>query len=180
MMRKAQINDLLLDAGVDPKLYSNAEESELLDKLSGPVFAQLKGINKDHLTSLLVLGRSLKIPLLKGRWLSTLQKWAGRAAPVVQLVFAVAEILLAARSEEKVNERNHSRAIQRIQWVEETGAELENALVQSACELIDQLFIDQKKPYEQSRAALQGAASQLEKDYSDWCELTRTLQALEF
>ncbi|TFW25737.1 hypothetical protein E4L40_05265 [Pseudomonas putida] len=180
MMRKAQIDDLLLDAGVDPKLYANAEESELLDKLSGPVFTQLKGINQDHLTSLLVLGRKLKIPLLKGRWLSTLQKWAGRAAPVVQLVFAVAEIFLAARSEEKENERNHSRALQRIQWIEETGAELENALVQSAGELIDQLFIDQRKPYEQSRVALQSAASQLEKDCSYWRELTRTLRAVEF
>ena len=39
---------------------------------------------------------------------------------------------------------------------------------------------EQKKRSEQSRAALQGAASQLEKDCSDWCELTRTLQALEF
>jgi len=179
-IRKAQINDLLLGAGIDPKLYSNSEESELLDKLSGPVFAQLKGINQDHLTSLLVLGRKLKIPLLKGRWLSTLQKWAGRAAPVVQLVFAIAEIFMAARSEEKENERNHSRAIQRIQWIEETGAELESTLVQSVCELIDQLFDEQRKPYEESRAALLQASSQLEKDASDWRELTRTLRALEF
>jgi GTPase SAR1 family protein len=179
-MRKAQINELLSGAGIDPKLYSNIEESELLDKLSGPIFAQLKGINQDHLTSLLVLGRKLKIPMLKGRWLSTLQKWAGRAAPVVQLVFAIAEIFMAARSEEKENERNHSRALQRIQWIEETSAEVESALVQSVCELIDQLFREQRTPYEESRTALQGAASQREKDCSDWRELTRTLQALEF
>lgn len=74
VLRKAQINDLLRDAGLDSKLYGNLEESELLEKRSGPIFAQLKGINPDHLSSLLVLGRSLKIPLLKGRWLTTLQK----------------------------------------------------------------------------------------------------------
>lgn len=179
-LRRAQIDELLVNAGVNPQLFSGGDENELLDKLSGPIFAQLKGINKDHLTSLLVLGRKLKIPQLKGRWLSTLQKWAGRAAPVVQLVFAVAEIFMAARSEEKENQRNHSRALQRIQWVEETSAELEDGLLQSVCEVIEYVFSEQKKPYEDSRMALQGAASQLEKDCSDWSELKRKLQALEF
>ena len=179
-LRKVQINELLLDAGVDPQLFSGSNESELLDKLSGPVFAQLKGINKEHLTSLLVWGRKMKIPLLKGRWLTTLQKWAGRAAPVVQLVFAVAEIFMASRSEEKENQRANSRALQRVQWVEETSVELEDGLLHSVTEVIEHVFSEQKKPYEESRLALQAAAGQLEKDGSDWRELKRRLQALEF
>lgn len=179
-LRKAQIDELLVSSGVDPQLFAGGNESELLDKLSGPIFAQLKGINKDHLTSLLVLGRKLKIPLLKGRWLTTLQKWAGRAAPVVQLVFAVAEIFMASRSEEKENQRANSRALQRMQWLEETSAELEDALLHSVVEVIEHVFSEQRKPYEDSRLTLQAAAGQLEKDSSEWRELGSRLRALEF
>ena len=53
-------------------------------------------------------------------------------------------------------------------------------LVQSVCELIDQFFGEQRKPYEERRAALLQASSQLKKDGSDWHELTLTLRALEF
>jgi hypothetical protein len=98
----------------------------------------------------------------------------------VQLVFAVAEILMAVRSEEKENERNHSRALQRIQWIEEISGELENALCQSVTELIDQVLMEQRKPYEDTRRALQGAANQFAKDRSDWQQLTSVIKSVEF
>ena len=73
-----------------------------------------------------------------------------------------------------------SRALQRVQWVEETSVELEDGLLHSVTEVIEHVFSEQKKPYEESRLALQAAAGQLEKDGSDWRELKRRLQALEF
>ncbi|KDP87784.1 hypothetical protein CF70_034290 [Cupriavidus sp. SK-3] len=178
--QRERINTALREAGLDPEKYANLNESELLDKLVGPILSQLKGVNKDYLTKLLVWGRSLKIPGLKGRWLKTLEVWAGRAAPVLQIVFSLAEVAMAARGEEQENERNRRQALQRSQWIEEICGELQVGLTQSVTEVVNLVTEEQLRPYESKRVELQRTASQLEIDRAAWIDLSARFNAVSF
>ncbi|MBK1618498.1 hypothetical protein CKO42_08610 [Lamprobacter modestohalophilus] len=104
----------------------------------------IQAIDKDHILMLLKAGRAAKIPWLKGRWERTLNNWAGKAMPWIQVGRLVLEIGLAEYEQHKENTERRRVAMQRQQWIEEIASSLieavQDALKQALAEVDTQLL----------------------------------------
>lgn len=91
--------------------------------------------NADHKTLIkngLLQLRKLKIPGIKGRWSTTFDKWAGKAAPLIQVGFTLWDMKKANDAENEENERIRRQRIQ-LQKTIESGTENIISAVQEAC-----------------------------------------------
>lgn len=111
-----------MDVSLIPERPRSGEQNILLDQ---SVAVAKKAIaNKDNLKQALLLGRSLKIPIIKGRWEKTLGQWAGRAAIVVQVVTAVYDAYAAQKEQDEQNNAQKNYTLQLYQTVEEICSDI--------------------------------------------------------
>jgi len=96
----------------------------------------LRQVGSDNIKSLLLELRRLKIPFFKGRWEKTLGTWAGKAAPVLQLLTAAYEIHSANQKEKKENQLQHNQAVQLHAAIEEVTGAIFTQITDQASEAI--------------------------------------------
>lgn len=119
--------------------------------LSNSVIDGVGGLLKDKeiIKQALLLGRDLKIPLLKGCWEKTLGQWAGKAAIIAQVALFVYDIYRANKEQEAENQRNRQRSIELHQVVEEICATVLQDYLQATQQLINEAFTTQIKALSQ-------------------------------
>lgn len=160
---------------------SRASSSFLLDMTTETAINGIKkGATPENVKRILLLGRKLKIPGLKGRWDKTLGRWAGKAGPVIQVVIAVAEVGLAHRAQENANGQALNAAMQRNQWVDGVCAEMLSSLTRNIDSYLRSSFEGLLAPLKQEKEALRGAANNVERDLLAWDELAERVQGARF
>lgn len=108
----------LLNVEVSHRLQQSlsANNSKYLD-------AAVKGLgsiaNTDNIKNVLLKGRSLKIPGLKGRWEKTLGKWAGKSAIVLQVLISLWDVYKSGQEQDQHNAQERQAAISLYQAVDE-------------------------------------------------------------
>lgn len=158
----------------------DANGSELGNKMLDAALQGMKGVNKDHVKSLLEFGRKLKIPGLKGRWSKTLGGWANKAAPVIQVVAVLAEVAVEYYGEERDVQATQARTLQRGQWIEEACSQLHSGLMQSVTDVVALVQMEELQPVETRRNELRAKSGGLDQDRSNWSALTTAFQNVAF
>lgn len=141
---RVQVVQASLDAaGIDMRVDAeDLQDNRLADLVFDKAKDGLKTINRDQVKDILLWGRTLRIPGLKGRWASTLDKWAGKIVPGLQVVLAVVDLFMAWRGQEKDNERQVAQArklyaeVDRIADI--VGGELGAMVDAVICETLDE------------------------------------------
>lgn len=99
--------------------------------------------DKESIKQTLLMGRELKIPMLKGRWASTLGKWAGKAAIVLQVAMFFYDLHKANRDQNKENEQEKTRSVKLYQIIEEISSSVISDMTKSVHGIIDGAFFEQ-------------------------------------
>ncbi|MFM0703586.1 GTPase [Paraburkholderia sediminicola] len=177
---KGRIGAALAADGLEFPQGDDANSSEFGNKMLDAALQGMKGVNKDHVKSLLEFGRKLKIPGLKGRWSKTLGSWANKAAPVIQVVAVLAEVAVEYYGEERDVQARQDRALQRGQWIEEACSQLHSGLMQSVTDVIAHVQLEELQPVEARRDELRAKSGALDQDRSDWAALMTAFQNVAF
>lgn len=175
------IDASLRTTGLDVPEIERRDGEGLFEKSKGSLLTGAKkGATKENLYEALKVGRSLKIPGLKGRWTQTLDKWAGKAAPVIQVGLALVEIGMAHRDEQRANQESLDRAMQRNQWVEDICAQIRAGLMDNINESLNSIINEAVHPLETQQQVLLSVSDEIEKDRAHWRELETTFQSVRF
>lgn len=135
---------------------------------------------KENLVEALKAGRRLKLPGLKGRWSKTLDKWAGRAAPVIQVTLGLLEIGIAHHDEQNANQAAIDQMLRRDQWIEDICAQIRTSLLESIEEALSDVVGILVEPLTTQLEAIRTTASEVEKDRMHWHELRASFRAVIF
>jgi GTP-binding protein EngB required for normal cell division len=167
-------------AGIDTRVTSaDLKEGHLGELILDKAKDGLKAIDKEHIKDLLLWGRSLKIPGIKGRWGSTLDNWAGKIAPGLQIVLAVVDLFIAWRGQEKHNARQVEQArklyaeVDRI--VDVISTELGTMVDEVICEVLDESIA----PLQANLDALTAQADAMTRDRETVRAAERSLAGLQ-
>jgi len=120
-------------------------ESITSNSLGESVYSGVKEFLSDqkNLKEALLLGRKLKIPGLKGKWGSTFDKWAGRAAPAVQVVTFLYDLYKADNDQDKENSQHRQRSMELYQCVDQICSTVITDLTYSVHNMVDFTFDNQ-------------------------------------
>ncbi|MFM0307771.1 50S ribosome-binding GTPase [Paraburkholderia sp. RL17-383-BIF-A] len=177
---KGRIGAALAAEGLGLPPGSDAGGSEFGNKMLDAALDGMKGVNKEHVKTLLEYGRKLKIPGLKGRWTKTLGSWAEKAAPVIQVAAVLAEVAFDYYGEERDVKVTRDRTLQRGQWIEEACSQLYSGLMQSVTDLIEHVQSEHLRPVEARRSELRAQSGASDVDRSDWAALMTAFQSVAF
>lgn len=177
---KGRIGAALAAEGIGLPPDSDAGGSELGNKMLDAALGGMKGVNKEHVQTLLEYGRKLKIPGLKGRWTKTLGSWAEKAAPVIQVAVVLAEVAFDYYGEERDVKVIQDRTLQRGQWVEEACSQVYAGLMRSVNDLIEHVQSEELRPLEARRSELRAQSSASDIDRSDWAALATAFRSVAF
>lgn len=152
-----------------PTKHVSPDSNILLEQLT----EQLKGAlaNPENLKKILLTGRGLKIPGLKGRWEKTLGAWAGRAAVVVQVATFFYDAHQANQAQEKQNQQQRQQTMQIHQATEQVCDSVISLFAESAKEAISEQFDEQIQLVNTKLKAISDQGSQLKTDYARLEEL---------
>ncbi|NVZ08241.1 dynamin family protein [Allochromatium humboldtianum] len=145
----------------DPASHAEYDlTKDILESVGKLTLTGVRAIRKEHLLELLKAGRAAKIPWLKGRWETTLEKWAGKAMPWIQAGVAVLEIGLAQYGQHQHNTERQRAALQRQQWIEEIAsaliAAIQDAAMQALAEVETQIVLPLRQQHEAQVQAADG------------------------
>lgn len=126
-----------------------------------------KGALKDseNLKQALLLGRKLKIPILKGRWEKTLGSWAGKAAIAVQVLTFFYDAYKANEEQDKKNKEERQRTVALYQAVEQICSAVISDMTNSVQTLIATTFDEKIKEIQSQLDAISKENSGVKKDY---------------
>ena len=99
--------------------------------------------DQKNLKEALLVGRKLKIPGLKGRWGKTFDKWAGKAAPVIQVVTFLYDLYKADSDQDKDNSQNKQHSMELYQCVDQICSTVIGDLTKSVHGMVDFTFDNQ-------------------------------------
>lgn len=156
--------------GSEVSLFDSARDAALV--------GAKRGASAENLSSALKFGRKLKVPFLKGRWTKTLDKWAGKAAPLLQVALAGFEIWRAHKDEQRANQERLDWEMQRSQWVDDCCTQIQAGLTKAVEALLCELFESVMKPLQEQQTGLRAAADENERDRQDWRELSSRLHSI--
>ena len=160
---------------------ANLDSSGLFDSMTDSAISGIKtGATPENIKQLLLLGRKLKIPGLKGRWEKTLGRWAGKAGPVITVITLVVEMGLAHRAEGKANQQALNVALQRNEWVDSVCADMLAGLTQSIDEFLKATFEDFLTPLKNQMEEVRRSAKDIERDLLAWDALAAKLLDARF
>jgi len=126
--------------------------------------------DKDKVKQLLLLGRKLKVPGLKGRWEKTLGNWAGKATVAVKVATFAYETYQAHSEQEKANQEERSRTVELYQAAESICNTVADRYTQSAQELISQCLDVQIADISHQLIDLSAQAGSIKSDYEVLCQ----------
>lgn len=134
--------------------------------------------DKESLKQTLLIGRALKIPMLKGRWASTLVKWAGKAAIVMQAAMFLYDLHKANRDQNKENEQEKNLSLKLYQIVEEISSSVISDMTKSVHEIIDNAFAEQIKDIQHQIDALETEDGEIKNDLTQLIHLKNQMLAI--
>ncbi|CAA6819761.1 MAG: Unknown protein [uncultured Thiotrichaceae bacterium] len=126
-------SDLNLDglSGIPVNMPESADEPSVLSRsIEGALVSGAKSIDSGTIKEGFLLLRKLKIPGIKGRWSSTLGKWAGKANIAVTLATAAYEIYSASSEQDKLNAEQKKQSIGLHQAVEGVANAISSAVLE--------------------------------------------------
>jgi len=154
-------------------------QDEMSDKVLDLGVEAFKGLgNTENMTQVLLQLRAFKVPLFKGRWETTLAKWAGKAAPLLQVGLAIFDIFRESSLEATRNQQQASQALQAHQLVETISQEVLHKIQEDVRQGITVLFAPLLSEQEEKKVQLNSQTSQLESDAQAIQLLDLTLRKL--
>jgi len=175
--------------GVSEKLTvsidKNSKLSEQSSSLSSFGDTAYKGAkeyftDQKNLKDALLLGRKLKIPGLKGKWGKTFDKWAGKAAPAIQVVTFLYDLWKADSDQDKENEQNKQRSMELYQCVDQICSTVIADLTKSVHDMIDFTFDNQIGAIQQELDIDSNHSSQSKDSYNKLMELRGEMLSINF
>lgn len=136
--------------------------------------------DKNNIKQILLVGRELKIPMLKGRWESTLGKWAGKAAFFVQIATSVYDLYRSNAAQEEQNRQNRQRSIDVHQAIEEICAVVVYEYSKLTNQVIAEVFSAKINSLSQSLANETGDAERLRQELKQLCNLKEQMLQIAF
>jgi tRNA U34 5-carboxymethylaminomethyl modifying GTPase MnmE/TrmE len=127
--------------------------------------------NQENIKQALLMGRSLKIPGLKGRWETTLGKWAGKAAIAVQVVTFLYDVWKAEETQTQINKQNRQQTVELYQAVEQICSTVQSDFTNSVHELIAMVFEPKIQEIQQQMDEKSKYAKKKQIDYNRLCQL---------
>jgi GTPase SAR1 family protein len=180
-MQYSDGNSFFHKNGLDVHGIDQSDKDSWFDKNKGMfVDVAKKGASKENITELLKAGRRLKIPFLKGRWESTLGRWAGKAAPAIQIMLSGLEIFAAHNDEQKANQQQLNFALQQNQWVEEICVQIRDIIQDGLNEELTLVMDEGLQPLKNKLQILCAESSEIERDRADWSSLITRFYSVRF
>ncbi|PJG83342.1 GTPase [Caviibacterium pharyngocola] len=139
------------------------ENSPLWDT-AGDIFKKAIS-DKNNLTELLKIGRSFKVPLLKGRWEKTLGRWAGRAAILLQTGIAIWDAYSSAKEQDELNDQQRQYMLELHQAVERICNDYQTNAITATDKAIDEMFNPKLDELQKQILAYQAEDNKLSNDY---------------
>ncbi|OZS43159.1 GTPase [Photobacterium sanguinicancri] len=136
--------------------------------------------NADNIKGALLQGRKFKIPGLKGRWETTLGKWAGKAAVVVQVITALYDLYKSNSEEKAENERNRNASIQLYQAVEDVCATVKREYGDISEQVITQMIGLRIQALDDKIAKLTTEQGEYQKDYQALLDCQADLEQINY
>jgi len=169
---------LALPVGMEHK--TEPKSSTVMDTMSDTALETTKNVitDPDKIKEGLLLGRKLKIPGLKGRWSKTFDKWAGKAAPVIQLAFAAYEVWKAGKDQDEHNEKERQQAISSYQAVEQICSHAVVSLLDSVSTEIESTFNQQVTVIQEKIDIEIVDLSKFDKDYEFLSKARDTMNSI--
>ncbi|OQX01998.1 MAG: hypothetical protein BWK73_44210 [Thiothrix lacustris] len=173
-------NRIIVPISYGKTINSTEIKSELVitDTLIDSASTLLK--DKNNIKQALLLGRELKIPMLKGRWESTLGKWAGKAAIFVQIATSIYDMYRSNAAQEEQNRKNRQRSIEIHQAIEEICIVVVHEYSKATNHVITEAFSAQIKALSKTLADEKGSIKELNQELSQLSELKEKMLQITF
>ncbi len=153
-----------------------AKQSAFTDGLISSAKGALK--ESENLKQALLLGRKLKIPILKGRWEKTLGSWAGKAAIAVQVLTFFYDLYKANQDQNKQNKDERQRTVALYQSVEQICSAVISDMTNSVQALIADTFDEKIKEIQSQLDSISKVNSDVKKDYDYLNQLMSDLSSI--
>jgi len=152
--------------------YSQGREKSSQNILQETLVDQVKQLgNKDNIKQALLLGRKLKLPYLKGRWETTLGKWAGKAAIAVQVVTFLYDAWKADDNQTQLNKQNRQQSVELYQAVEQICLTVQGDFTNSVHNMIVIAFDPKIHAIQKQLDDKSKCAEKKPVDYNTLCQL---------
>lgn len=182
---EAWINDSLgevnglLNVEVSHRLQQSlsSNNSEYLDKA-------IKGLGSmatpDNIKSVLLQGRKLKIPGLKGRWEKTLGKWAGKGAIAVQLLTALWDVYSEGKAQDQQNAQERQAAVSLYQAVDEICSVVKREYGNTSEQVITEILNAQIRALDDEIAKITAEENQTQQDLQQVLDFQNKLNSIGY
>ncbi|EPR2985429.1 GTPase [Vibrio parahaemolyticus] len=182
---EAWINDSLgevnglLNVEVSHRLQQSlsSNNSEYLDKA-------IKGLGSmatpDNIKSVLLQGRKLKIPGLKGRWEKTLGKWAGKGAIAVQLLTALWDVYSEGKAQDQQNAQERQAAVSLYQAVDEICSVVKREYGNTSEQVITEILNSQIRALDDDIAKITAEENQTQQDLQQVLDFQNKLNSIGY
>ncbi|HCG5270891.1 GTPase [Vibrio parahaemolyticus] len=182
---EAWINDSLgevnglLNVEVSHRLQQSlsSNNSEYLDKA-------IKGLGSmatpDNIKSVLLQGRKLKIPGLKGRWEKTLGKWAGKGAIAVQLLTALWDVYSEGKAQDQQNAQERQAAVSLYQAVDEICSVVKREYGNTSEQVITEILNAQIRALDDDIAKITAEENQTQQDLQQVLDFQNKLNSIGY
>ncbi|HAS8389029.1 TPA: hypothetical protein I7701_19925 [Vibrio vulnificus] len=182
---EAWINDSLgevnglLNVEVSHRLQQSlsSHNSEYLDKA-------IKGLGSmatpDNIKSVLLQGRKLKIPGLKGRWEKTLGKWAGKGAIAVQLLTALWDVYSEGKAQDQQNAQERQAAVSLYQAVDEICSVVKREYGNTSEQVITEILNAQIRALDDEIAKITAEENQTQQDLQQVLDFQNKLNSIGY
>lgn len=128
----------------------------------------------------LLLGRQLKIPLLKGRWEKTLGNWAGKAAGVLQVASAIYDIYASQKEEDERNAQQRRAMLELHQAIDNICTDFVNNAYQAVEQAIYPIFDRKIAEIQNQLEALKSENIALDEDLNKVTQSQTAMLAIQW
>ena len=136
--------------------------------------------DESNIKDALLFARKLKIPGIKGRWASTLGKWAGKAAVVVQVVSFFYDIYKAGQDQDKQNNATRQQSIELYQAVDQICSSVIGDLSKAVTDIVTLTFDEKITVLQVEIDKLTAESSVLRKDHEEFLRRRDAINSLSF
>ncbi|HBC3540256.1 TPA: hypothetical protein KDZ97_004820, partial [Vibrio parahaemolyticus] len=155
----------------------SSNNSEYLDKV-------VKGLGNmgsaDNIKGLLLQGRKLKIPGLKGRWEKTLGKWAGKGAIAVQLLTALWDVYSEGKAQDQQNAQERQAAVSLYQAVDEICSVVKREYGNTSEQVITEILNAQIRALDDEIAKITAEENQTQQDLQQVLDFQNKLNSIGY
>lgn len=151
--------------------------SDTLINLGGGLLKDRKVVEKG-LEQLLLSGRKYGIGGLKGKWGSTLTKWAGKAAPFINIAVGLFEVFMASSRQADENAARQSQELQIARNVERISSDLSESLRKEIAVSIADYYGEPIATFENEVNEYSTELGDYDSDYNKLMKLKQKLSAV--